>query len=133
MKQRSISPNRTAISLVVGTLLLLISAAALNGGIALAASAFDTLVATIKSMLSSTLVLSLTFVTLFAAVWQIFHGKGYALLSYVLGGLATAILGPAIVTGLATSTRTPTVMIVKAVPVATVEGVVIKAPSLEPK
>lgn len=98
------SHNKVSASLIVATVVLLASAAALNGGTALSASGFDSVVQTVKGLLSSTMVLSFALVALFAAVWQITHGKGYAMLSMVLGVMAVAILGPTIVTSVSTAT-----------------------------
>lgn len=111
MKKHTPSSSTINTSLIVATIVCLVSVAALNGGTALVASGFDTIIATIKSMLASTMVLSFAFVALFASVWQITHGKGYGMLSIVLGVLAVAILGPAIVTTTATATRDPGKMV----------------------
>jgi len=116
MKTLSLSSTGITLALLLGTVALLTSAAALNGGTALTASSFDGIVTTIKSMLSSTMVLSFALLALFAAVWQITHGKGYGLLAMVLGVLAVAILGPAIVTSLATATRNPEALIQQTAP-----------------
>lgn len=111
MKKRALSDSTVTTGLILATIVLLASAGALNGGTALVASGFDTIIATIKSMLASTMVLSFAFVALFAAVWQVTHGKGYGMLSIVLGVLAVAILGPAIVTTTATATRDPAALV----------------------
>jgi hypothetical protein len=107
MKTSTLSSSKIIIALLVSAAALLMSAAALNGGTALTASAFDGIVTTIKGLLTSSMVLSMALVALFAAVWQITHGKGYGMLSMVLGVLAVAILGPTIMTSVATATRNP--------------------------
>jgi len=110
MKNISLSPSNITLALIIGTVALLTSVAALNGGNALSVSAFDGIVTTIKGMLASTMVLSFALVTLFASVWQITHGKGYGMLAMVLGVMAVAILGPTIVVSVATATRNPVVL-----------------------
>lgn len=109
MKTPTISSQNIKLALLASTILLLASSAALNGGTALTASAFDGIVNTIKGLLTSSMVLSMALVALFAAVWQITHGKGYGMLSMVLGVLAVAILGPTIMTSVATATRDPSI------------------------
>jgi hypothetical protein len=103
MKKRSLSHEKVSLALIIATVALLTSAGALNGGTALAASGFDIVVTTVRGMLASTMVLSFALVALFAAVWQITHGKGYGMLSMVLGVMCVAILGPAIVTSVGTA------------------------------
>jgi uncharacterized membrane protein len=83
---------------------MLISVGALNGGTALVASAWDTLVATIQGMLGSTLVMSLVLLSLIVTIWQLAHGQGYRNLTVVLGILATALIGPSLVQTVATAT-----------------------------
>ena len=90
---------------LLGSVALIASSGALNGGTPLTASAFDGIVTTIKGMLSSSLTVAMALIALFAAVWQITHGKGYGFLSLVLGTLACAIVGPTVVTSIATATR----------------------------
>ena len=107
MEKNVLSPNLITIGLIIGTVALLTSAGALNGGTALTTSGFDGIVTTVKGLLASTMVLSFALVALFASVWQITHGRGYGMLAMVLGVLAVAILGPTIVTSVATSTRNP--------------------------
>jgi hypothetical protein len=105
MKTSSLSSKQVTLAMIIGSVALIASAAALNGGVALAASAFDGIATTIQGMLSSTMVITFALVALFAAIWQITHGKGYGMLAMVLGVLATAILGPNIVTSVATAER----------------------------
>lgn len=87
------------------------SVGALNGGTALTASVWDGLKTTLSNMLTSTWVLALAFVALVASVWQIAHGRGYTMLSVVLGLLAVGIIGPTFVTSIATATRVPAVVL----------------------
>ena len=105
MKQ--IKSNTVTLSLLTVTVMLFTAIAALNGGTALTASAFDGIVTTIKGMLSSTMVLSFAMIALFAAVWQITHGSGYGALGLVLGVLAVAIIGPTFMTSVSTTVRHP--------------------------
>jgi hypothetical protein len=93
--------------LIAGTVIELVSIGALNGGTALAASAFDGLKTQITTWLSSSLVLALAFVSLFVGVWQLSHGRGYGTLGYVLGILTVALIGPTFVTTVASATRDP--------------------------
>ncbi|CAM2198475.1 Type IV secretion system protein VirB2 (plasmid) [Paraburkholderia kururiensis] len=83
---------------------MLVSVAALNGGTALAASAWDTLVTTVQTMLGSTLVMALVLLSLIVTIWQLAHGGGYRNLTVVLGILATALIGPSLVQTVATAT-----------------------------
>ncbi|HSY26459.1 MAG TPA: hypothetical protein VK832_03065, partial [Burkholderiaceae bacterium] len=98
------------VMLVLATVGLLTTMAALNGGTALTASVWDGLKTTLISMLSSTWVLALAFIALVAAVWQIAHGRGYSYLAVILGLLSVAIIGPTFVTSVATATRAPVAM-----------------------
>ncbi|RNM03037.1 hypothetical protein [Ralstonia pseudosolanacearum] len=104
---RSVGPV-LAICVVMGA--MLISVGALNGGTALAASAWDSLKATIESMLSSTLVMALIMLVLIVTIWQLAHGQGYRNLVVVLGILAVALIGPSLVQTIATATGVPTAM-----------------------
>ncbi len=126
MKKNVLSSNVITIGLIVGTVALLTSAGALNGGTALTTSGFDGIVSTVKGLLASTMVLSFALVALFASVWQITHGRGYGMLAMVLGVLAVAILGPTIVTSVATSTRNPEI-ISYAAPLMTISNATIVA------
>lgn len=94
-------------ALALGAIILVGTMAALNGGTALTASVWDGLKTTLQGMLGSTWVLALAMISLIAAVWQIAHGRGYGLLSVVLGLLAVAIIGPTFVTSVATTTQNP--------------------------
>lgn len=101
---RSFRPA-AVIVLVMGS--MLISIGALNGGTALAASAWDTLVSTIQGMLGSTLVMAMVLLSLIVTIWQLAHGQGYRNLTVVLGILATALVGPSLMTTVATATGMP--------------------------
>jgi len=100
-----LSDGTTLAMLVVGTVGLLVTIGALNGGTAPTASAWDGLVTYLKTLLTSTWVLMLAFIALIAAVWQLAHGRGYGGVALVLGVLAIALLGPGVLTSVATSTR----------------------------
>ena len=108
MKTLKLGPmrNRTTLAvLVAGTVGLMVTLGALNGGTAPTASAWDGLVTYLQSLLTSTWVLVLAFIALIAAVWQLAHGRGYGGVALVLGVLAIALLGPGVLTSVATSTR----------------------------
>ncbi len=105
--RRSIGPV-VAICVVMGA--MLVSVGALNGGTALAASAWDALKTTIESMLSSTLVMMLVLLVLLVTIWPLAHGRGYRTLVVVLGILATALVGPSLIQTVATATGMPTAM-----------------------
>ena len=80
--------------------------AAMNGGTALEASAFDSVVTTLKSMLSSTWVMMLAIIVLVVAVWQLAHGGGYKTVGLVIGVLAIALVGPTFLTTISTAMPT---------------------------
>jgi hypothetical protein len=131
MKTKSLSSVNVSLALIVASVALLSTAGALNGGTALATSGFDIVVTTIKGLLTSTMVLSFALVALFASVWQITHGKGYGMLSMVLGVMAVAILGPAIVTSVGTSTRDPAAISAQAKHVTVVSNAALTAKSTQ--
>ena len=101
------NPKITLGAILTITCLLVVSAGALNGGTALTASAFDSLKTQATTLLSSTMVLSLAFISLVVGVWQLAHGKGWGVLGWVLGILVLALVGPALITTVSTSTRHP--------------------------
>lgn len=103
-QSRSLAPM---VTIVVMMGAMLVSLGALNGGTALAASAWDTLVSTVQTMLGSTLVMALVLLSLIITIWQLAHGQGYRNLTVVLGILATALIGPSLVTTVATATGMP--------------------------
>lgn len=103
----SVRPFRPAAVIVLAMGAMLISVGALNGGTALGASAWDTLVSTIQSMLGSTLVMALVLLSLIVTIWQLAHGQGYRNLKVVLGILAVALIGPSLMTTVATATGVP--------------------------
>jgi hypothetical protein len=88
---------------------MLISVGALNGGTALTASAWDTLVQTLQGMLGSTLIMVLVLISLLVTIWQLAHGGGYRNLALVLGILAIGLIGPSFVQTIATATGVPAV------------------------
>jgi len=85
---------------------LLGCAAAMNGGTAVTTSAFDTVVDTLKGMLSSSWTIMLALIVLLVAVWQLAHGGGYKTVGLVLGVLALALVGPGFLTTISTSMPT---------------------------
>ena len=105
--RKPMSDNAALATLVIGTVGLLITIAALNGGTAPTASAWDGVKTYLTSLLSSSWVLVLAFIALVAAVWQIAHGKGYGAVGLILGILSVALIGPGVVTAAATATRSP--------------------------
>lgn len=80
--------------------------AAMNGGTALTTGAFDTVVTTLKGMLSSSWTIMLALIVLLVAVWQLAHGGGYKTVGLVLGVLALALVGPGFLTTISTSMPT---------------------------
>lgn len=94
----------TALMLILCSVFLLSTMAALNGGTALTASVWDPLKTWLSGMLASTWVIVIVLVVLLACLWQLMHGRGYGMLSVVLGILAVALIGPGLVTTIATAT-----------------------------
>jgi hypothetical protein len=80
--------------------------AAMNGGTALAASAFDTVVTTLQNLLTSTWTIMLALIVLVVAVWQLAHGGGYKTIGLVIGVLGVALIGPSFLTTISTSMPT---------------------------
>lgn len=80
--------------------------AAMNGGTALSASAFDSVVATLNTLLSSSWVMMLAIIVLVVAVWQLAHGGGYKTVGLVIGVLAVALVGPTFLTTVSTAMPT---------------------------
>jgi hypothetical protein len=102
---KDLTPQRAGYLLVaVGApLALLASVAAMNGGTALTAGAFDAVVTMLQNMLKSTWTIMLALVVLVAAVWQLAHGGGYKTIGLILGVLAIALVGPGFLTTVSTS------------------------------
>ncbi|MAF04683.1 MULTISPECIES: hypothetical protein [Herbaspirillum] len=98
------SPNNTAMRAIAyaAPALILMCAAAMNGG-SLTASAWDSLVTSLRGILSSTWVIVLLMIVLIACVWQLAHGGGYRSIGLIIGILAIALIGPDFVTQLATA------------------------------
>ena len=92
-----------AVLLALAPVAILICMAAMNGGVALSASAFDSVVLTLKTMLSSTWVIMLATIVLVITVWQLAHGGGYKTVGLVVGVLAVALVGPTFMTTISTS------------------------------
>lgn len=103
-KKPTQAQKQTAL-MVVGFAALVVTAGALNGGTALSSSAWDNLKTWVESMLSSSWTLTIALFGLLAGVWQLIHGKGYAMLGTVVGILGVALVGPGVVTTAATATR----------------------------
>ena len=93
--------------LVLAALGIVLTIGALNGGTALTAGSFDSIVTTLKNYLKSTMVVSFALMALLASVWQIMHGRGYETLTVVLLVMLVAIVGPTIITGISTTVRVP--------------------------
>ena len=91
---------------------LLVTIAALNGGVPPTASTWDAIKTFLHDLLTSTFVIMLALIALVAAIWQASHGRGYGQLSIVLGVLAAGLLGPGVVDAAATATRDPSVAVV---------------------
>lgn len=89
---------------------ILLCAAAMNGG-ALTASNWDTMVTQLRGILTSTWVIVLLLIVLIACVWQLAHGGGYKSISFVIGILAVALIGPDFVVDLATAMPDPAQML----------------------
>jgi hypothetical protein len=94
-------------TLMLSVLTVLGTLAALNGGTALTASAWDAMVTYLQGMLSSTWVLVLAFAALLVTVWQLMHGAGYRTAGLILAILGFALIGPGVVRALATATGQP--------------------------
>ena len=72
IKSRPPMSDRTAVTvLLVGTAGLLVTMAALNGGVAPAASTWDGIRTYLNSLLGSSFVMVLAFMALVVCVWQI--------------------------------------------------------------
>jgi hypothetical protein len=94
-------------TLVLSVLAVLGTLAALNGGTALTASSWDSMVTYLQGMLSSTWVLVLAFAALIVCVWQLMHGAGYRSAGLILAILGFALIGPGVVRAMATATGEP--------------------------
>jgi len=100
--------------LALGTVAMVASVGALNGGKGLTASAYAPLSATFSGMLTSDWVMVIALAAVIALIWELAHGKGWGRVSIVLGVLAMALIGPAVATTLATATREPAPLVSKA-------------------
>lgn len=94
------------LAVILVPVFLMMSIAALNGGVAPTAGIWDAIVTTIQGLLKSNLVIGLALVALMGGVWSIAHGGGYGFLSVVLGVMALAFIGPSVITTIGTSTPT---------------------------
>jgi len=94
-------------AMILVTLGVVVTIAALNGGTALTTGDWDTVVTYLKGLLKSTWVMVLALVVLVIAVWQLAHGGGYKTVGLVLGVLAVALIGPGVLTALSTTTAAP--------------------------
>ncbi|UVA77166.1 hypothetical protein PAQ31011_05104 [Pandoraea aquatica] len=102
--ERSFVPV-AALVLTVGA--MLIAVGAMNGGTALAGSAWDAFVDTCKTVLGSTFIMALIMIALVVTLWQLAHGGGYRNISVLLGILVVGLIGPSLVQTVATATGTP--------------------------
>ena len=110
MKQESITAppakkDTSVIYIAMAAMTLIATIGALNGGTALAAGVWDSLVTVIKNLLSSTFILGLSFIVLLIVVWQLSHGRGYGQAGLILGIFAVALIGPGFVTTMSTTVR----------------------------
>ncbi|MDN4571869.1 hypothetical protein DBB29_24740 [Pandoraea cepalis] len=103
-RERSFIPV-AALVLTVGA--MLVAVGAMNGGTALAGSAWDAFVDTCKTVLSSTFIMALIMIGLVVTLWQLAHGGGYRNLTVLLGILVVGLIGPSLVQTVATATGTP--------------------------
>ncbi len=93
------------LGLIAGAALLLATVGALNGGTALSTSVWDAFVTWEKSLLASSFVEAGALLVVVWGIWQAAHGKGFAFLSLTIGIIAVAVLGPTVITQMATATR----------------------------
>lgn len=103
---KMISGITRAGAMIAAPLAILGCMAAMNGGVALQASAFDSVVDTLNTLLSSTWVMMLAIIVLVVAVWQLAHGGGYKTVGLVIGVLAVALVGPTFLTTVSTAMPT---------------------------
>lgn len=103
---KMISGGSRALAMVAAPLAIMAAMAAMNGGNALQASAFDSVVDTLNTLLSSTWVMMLAIIVLVVAVWQLAHGGGYKTVGLVIGVLAVALVGPTFLTTVSTAMPT---------------------------
>ena len=96
------------VGLIAGAFLLLATVGALNGGTALSTSAWDAFATWEKGLLSSSFVEAGALLVVVWGIWQAAHGKGFSFLSLTIGIIAVAVLGPTVITQLATATRPAT-------------------------
>ena len=69
---------------------LLVTIAALNGGVAPAASTWDVIKTWLHDLLTSTFVIMLALIALLAGVWQVAHGRGYGTVTLPLESNCTS-------------------------------------------
>jgi type IV secretory pathway VirB2 component (pilin) len=107
MNHSNLTKDIKGAALMVGAPLLILGCmAAMNGGTALSASAFDSVVTTLRTMLTSSWLMMLAIIVLVVAVWQLAHGGGYKTVGVVIGVLAVALVGPTFLTTVSTSMPT---------------------------
>lgn len=94
---------RTLMVLALGGLLL--TAGAMNGGTALTAGPFDTIVTQARDLLSSSYVMFIGMVLLVIGVWQAKSGRGWTVLEGLGAVLVIAFVLPPLFTTVATSVR----------------------------
>lgn len=105
--KNSMIQNIKGAAIAIGVPLAILGCmAAMNNGTALSASAFDSVVTTLKGMMTSSWLMMLAIIVLVVAVWQLAHGGGYKTLGYALGVLAVALVGPTFLTTVSTAMPT---------------------------
>ncbi|PUE56437.1 hypothetical protein B9Z44_14410 [Limnohabitans curvus] len=107
LSSQDVGTLQMSATLVLSVLAVLGTLAALNGGTALTASSWDSMVTYLQGMLSSTWVLVLAFASLLVCVWQLMHGAGYRSAGLILAILGFALIGPGVVRAMATATGEP--------------------------
>jgi hypothetical protein len=107
LSSQDVGTLQMSATLVLSVLAVLGTLAALNGGTALTASSWDSMVTYLQGMLSSTWVLVLAFAALLVCVWQLMHGAGYRSAGLILAILGFALIGPGVVRAMATATGEP--------------------------
>ena len=98
--------RKNLLLVIFATVLIALTAGAMNGGTALGTSAFDTLITYLKTnWLQSTFIIFLCLFALIATLWQLVHGKGMGNLSTLILILVVGVSGYSIVTTAASATR----------------------------
>ncbi len=95
------------VAMILATVGVFVTIAALNGGTALGTSAWDGLVTYLTNLLKSTWIMVLALVVLVVAVWQLAHGGGYKTLGVIIAVFAVALIGPGFMTTMSSTTAAP--------------------------